>query len=907
MLRRLQRACARARAGRPAIIFLVGASGLGKTSVVRRAIAGAHGLRVGLATGSADESGLPYALLSTALAQLAAGDLVPPAARGAEPPDARAARFYSVQRWLQGHPPPSLLALDDLQWADADSLDLLAFLVRRLADVPIAVVASLRPWPPGALEMAQGLVHAGLAELESLPPLSEAACGRLLARVAGGPLAQGVVQRAQALSAGNPLLIQEIARATRAGDAMPPLVGAGTATSLLLARFAGVPPPALRYAQVASVFGERFRPSLVPPVAGLDPGVATTALTALLRAGLVEPEAHGLVSFVHPLFREALYEDLPRPLRDALHAQALRALVAAGAEPEEAAAHAVAGELRGDRRAIAVLEAAGRAALATGGAGTAVIHLGRAVALAGTSNPPQRLILLSEALVAAGQPDGAIRAVERALADGAAAGAVRVAALRQLGRAAFVAGRLDLASQAFDGAAGAARHLDPVPHLEALLDAALTLMTADPIPRLLRRAEHARTLATAGTSVHRALADVAWGAAAAMSGDPRGVACVRATAAIAADLPVEHPDAAWMWRVHLACAAVARQVEAFDEALAIYERVAPPLDRLRAPMPITALAISHCDTLKRLGRLDEVERLLDRMTALVELAPTAAPWLELARLDLAQERGEPVAERAETLAASLGDGDRLRPLLRLWLWSVQGEDLARRGAPGAALPLFRHCRKLADRDGIVDPCTVPWTRSAVEAQIAAGRLDEAEDTLAWLTIHAEPWACHGPRAVIAYGRALVASRRGDGDAEPWFQRARAELEATTLPLLESRVLLALGRHRRHDRRAAAARPVLAAAARMAEHHGAHWLATAANAELHASGGRRRSRATDPDELTSQERRIAHLAAAGRSNGEIGSVLFLSPRTVESHLGRVYAKLRIASRRDLADRLADPDL
>ncbi|HVA21484.1 MAG TPA: LuxR C-terminal-related transcriptional regulator [Candidatus Micrarchaeia archaeon] len=892
-------ACHRARTGGPAVVFVAATSGLGKTSVLRSAAAGAPALRIGTATGVVAESGLPNAFLASALSGLGAAHLFE---EPAPMPDSRGARFYAVLRWLRGVSEPSLLVLDDLQWADADSLALLGFVCRRLAGLPVAVVAATRPWPPAALEMAEELAHAAEARLVRLEPLSQAAAGRLLQEATGRAAPAELVRRVQALCGGNPLLLRELALAMRDGATVPRIGARGTGAHVLLARFAGVPPPALRYAQVASVFGARFRPGLVPQVTGVTAAEGADALGALLRAGVVEPEVHGFVSFVHPLFRETLYDDLPAPLRSHLHAAALRVLVAAGTEPEEAAEHAVAGDLRGDPEAIFVLEAAGRAALLTGGAVTAVTHLSHAVELSGTAVTARRLLLLSEALVAAGDPVRAITIAERALTLPPAAADATVAALRQLGRAAFVAGRLDEASMRFERAAAAAGGLDPVHRLDTLLDSALTLLTTDPMPVLLRRGEEARGLASSGTAAQRALADIAWGTVAAISGDPRGVACVRAAAAEAADRPAADRDLGWWWRVDLARASVARQVEDFGEAVAIYEAAALPLERLGAPMPIVGLAIGHCDTLKRLGRLDDAEALLDRTAALIELTPTAAPWLELARLDMAQERGQPVAERGRALARSLGGDDRHRPLLWLWLWSVQGEDLVRRGAAAAALPFFRRCLDLARRQGIVDPCTVPWTRSAVEAAVAAGRLDEAETTLAWLEVHLQPWPCHGPRAVAAYGRGLVASRRGDEDAQGWFEAALSQLTHTTLPLVHARVLLALGRHLRHHRRAVAARPVLTESGRMAELHGAEWLAAAAHHELRAAGGRRRARSGPPDALTSQERRIAALAAEGRSNGEIGAVLFLSARTVEAHLGRIYAKLGISSRRELADRV-----
>src|SRR5947209_2414816 len=118
----------------------------------------------------------------------------------------RVARFYGVLHWLEKVTDPVLLALDDVHWADPDSLALLSFLCRRLAGLPVAVLGTLRPWPPGAHELAGALVYDGHASLQRLAPLSDDAAATLLTARSGGLVAEAESRAMAALCAGNPLL-----------------------------------------------------------------------------------------------------------------------------------------------------------------------------------------------------------------------------------------------------------------------------------------------------------------------------------------------------------------------------------------------------------------------------------------------------------------------------------------------------------------------------------------------------------------------------------------------------------------------------------------------------------------------------------------------------------------------------
>jgi len=370
------------RAGRGGALFVLGQPGLGKTTCVCRAVARAGpAVRVGWGRGDVMETSLPFGVLTSALGAVGNQDLLAAPTAGYR----RAARFYGVLRWLQKVTGPVLLALDDLHWADPDSLALLSFVCRRLAELPVAVLGTLRPWPPAAQELITALVYDGHASLQHLTPLSEDAAATLLTQRLDGAVTEDVARTAAALCGGNPLLVEQVAAALRQQGPAEDLIGISSmigAQGIVLTRFAGLPPDALRVAQAASVLGTRFRPSLAVKVAGLDQRRVERVLSALCRSGLVRAETEMTAGFVHPLFGQSLYHDLAAPVRAEMHARAFTALCEHGLQAE-AVEHAIRADLVGDPVAIAVLERAGREAMATGAVGTAVKHFRAAARLAG--------------------------------------------------------------------------------------------------------------------------------------------------------------------------------------------------------------------------------------------------------------------------------------------------------------------------------------------------------------------------------------------------------------------------------------------------------------------------------------------------------------------------------------------
>jgi len=297
-------------------LFLVGEAGLGKTSVIGQACrrAAEAGLTVGVGRGHPMESGLPYGVLVQAFDGLGARELL-----AEDTVDSRSAadwpaRYYQVLRWLRDRAGDRVfLAIDDLHWADADSVALVSFLCRRMDQVPFGLIASLRPWPAMARDTAAQLMHEGHGNVLRLLPLTEQAAGTLLQARLGRQVPADARQRAFELSAGNPLLLEQLAVAMGKGtDVSAADIGpAASGQGVLLSRFAGLTGAGMRCAQAAAVLGSGFLPAVAAEIAGLAGADADAAIEALARTGLIEQRPGAAAEFVHPLFRQALYDELP--------------------------------------------------------------------------------------------------------------------------------------------------------------------------------------------------------------------------------------------------------------------------------------------------------------------------------------------------------------------------------------------------------------------------------------------------------------------------------------------------------------------------------------------------------------------------------------------------------------------
>ena len=897
----------RVAAGEPGALFVVGEAGLGKTSVIDQAcrLADGAGLTVGLGRGHPMETSLPFELVTQVLDRVGARGLLIEAQQGVATASDRAAQFYRVLRWLQDRTGSRLLlAIDDMHWADADSLALVSFLCRRLGSLRAGLIAGLRPWPAEARQIVTALADEGCGSIQQLAALSEQAAGLLLEARLGRPLPAPVRRRAFVLCAGNPLLLEQVAVAIDEGGEVPEALGARRTAvrhGVLLARFAGLPPAGMRCVQAASVLGTSFLPEVAAQVAGLAGDEIDTALESLGRTGLIGQEPGAKAEFMHPLFRQALYEDVPGPVRARLHARAFAVLLERGMEAR-AAEHAVRANLAGDERAVAVLERAGRAARRAGALETAVTRLDAAVALAGDRASASLLLAQAEALVVAGQVRRAVAAYRQLLAWPGIPVSVTVEALWMLGRALVMTGDHDRAAATFEKAARVARPVDPGTAVRVLVDASFSAMITAGPRCALPLAAQARELARPLGGELRIQADAAWGEIAVQTGDPAGIAAAEMAAPLVhpgrlakPDGEIVDPDA---WGSVNSFAFTAILVERLDEAERTFATLLASADRASVPEALAMLANGHGYTLTRMGRLDEALEAINAALSLADLAPLIGSFAGVGRAYVQLYRGQlddsaQWCARVEANATARGEWHAL-----LLLWDVLGYRRLREGAVAEACEFYDRLVATVRRMGIGEPCLPPWARHGIGAYLAGGRASDAERILAWLDQAAARLPCRFPRIAAATGRAWLAELRGDqAAAEAHFQAAVALHSEVDLPVEQAETLLAYGAFLRRSGRPADARPMLAQAAEIAVKAGAGWLAGLAGNELKVAGGRLRRR-VPPGALTAQEERVAALAATGATSAEIARQLSLSVSTVGTHLEHIYAKLGIHTRYQL---------
>lgn len=693
-------------------LFLVGEAGLGKTSVIGRAYqhAAEAGLTAGVGRGHPMESGLPFGVLVQAFDGVGGRGLL-----GEDAVDSRSAadwpaRYYRVLNWLRhGAGGRMLLAIDDLHWADADSIALVSFLCRRMDQVPFGLIASLRPWPARAHDTAAQLMHEGHGNVLRLLPLTEQSAGSLLQVRLGRPIPVAARRRAFELSAGNPLLLKQLAVALGKGTDVPTAVDIRLAASgqgVLLSRFAGLADAGMRCAQAAAVLGSAFLPAVAAEVAGLEGADADAAIEALARAGLIEQRLGAAAEFVHPLFRQALYDDLPGPVRCRLHARAFAALHARALDAQ-AAEHAVQGALSGDPEAVAVLEAAGRAARRAGAMATAGWWLDKAAAMAGD------------------------RASVRLIMDRAEAHLVTGGA-----------------------------------EVQVLLDAVCCAWLSGGAAPAMALASRARDLAgTAGEAV-RARAEASWAEYAVSCGHPDGIAAAQAAAAfwgVAGDVlvSVEKTARRGGWGTANSLASCALGVEQLTVAERAFSIVRAAAEDAGVPWAAAGLAVGHTYALFRMGRLEQALAAAQAAVSLTELVPLidgyATAALAFISLYLGRlEESARLYQHAEAAAAGRG-----HLLAQMFLCDTLGHRRLREGAIAEACAAYDRLEGIRAQTGILQPCLPNWPRHAMNAYLAAGRTADAERVLAWLDEITPRLPCMFPRIASATGHARLAELNRD--------------------------------------------------------------------------------------------------------------------------------------------------
>nr|WP_308016286.1 LuxR C-terminal-related transcriptional regulator [Nonomuraea aurantiaca] len=868
----LDEVIARARDGFGGAVVLRGTAGAGKTALLDAAAARGGAMRVLRTTGVESESDLAFAALHQVLWPVTGSlDALPEPQRVAVSAALGLAEGSAGDRFLVGAGVLSLLAeaaapdglicvIDDFQWVDRASADALLFAARRLGTERIAMLFAVR---------GDAAVK-GVPLTMNVPGLPESAAAELLESRCGELPAQ-VARELVTLTRANPLALGEVAarltRAQLAGrEPLPdPLPGGAR---LFGDRVAALSAPARLVALAAAVEADldlvlRATARLFAEQA-VRPGTSTrVALAELEESGLAGVSGTS-VRFRHPLIRSAVHEAAaPADVRR------VHAVLAELTSDDRRAWHLAEAALGQDEQVAAALVAAADRARDRGGYGAAATALARAAEL--TPEPRARAVRLKDAAVAAwlgGRPGQAesLLAEARERAGGDAMLAMEIAQLR---------GRFELNS---GNAAEAVRILAAGESLAMLADAS---EAASYVGDTAAIAELGRRAAAHPEGFLR---DTVAGIGLTLDGDAAGPGLLRRALARVGELA----DAAeYLWAA--AAASYLGEADLAAEMAGRAGRVAR-VSGMSGQLPVVLEFVATAERIA--GRLARSQAVSEEGLELAREAgyenTVAAHLANLAVLAALRGEEEPCERQArEALAIAVPHRVGLRAGVASYALALLDLCLGRFAAAHD-----RFTAIAAAGPGAGHP-TVVWraTPDRVEAAVGAG--DEAGARAALAAY--EQWSTH---AATAESHALLARCRGLVESsEDAFGEA---LRLHTNPFEAARTALLLGERLRRTQRPGEARTHLRTAWETFERAGARPWARRAREELRVAGESGQAPpAAVLDALTPQELRIAGLVADGLSSKQIAAQLFLSPRTVEYHLYKIYPKLGIGSRTDLA--------
>ena len=893
----LDRLVADMRMGQGRVLILRGEAGTGKSALLDYLAdrASAAGYRVARVVGVEPEMELAFAGLHQLCApMLSRAKRLPVPQRDAlrtafglaagAPPDRFCAGLavLSLLAGMAGER-PLICLVDDEQWLDRASVQVLGFVARRMAADPVGLVFAARD--PGP-ELA------GLPELH-LKGLRDHDARALLVSALAAPLDARVADQIVAETQGNPLALLELPRglspAELAGGfglpaaqpAAAPLTGRIEAS--FARQLAALPDQTRRLVQLAAAdpTGDR---GLVWRAAGRL-GIPSQAAEPAAGAGLVEFGAR--VRFRHPLARSAAYRATALPDRRQVHA-ALAEVTDPVADPDRRAWHRAQATAGTDEEVAAELERSAGRAQARGGLAAAAAFLERSVAL--TADPAwhaERVLAAAQASLQAGAFGKALELLATAetwpLDEFARA---RVDLLRA--HVAFASGLgsdapmlllkaasqlepfdLDLARETYLAAWGAAGMAGSVAGPGVLMEICRAIRALPPRPGDPRPLD----LLLDGLAVL-----ITYGPAAA-------AATMRRAAEVLTGIPVEDvlrwgwmaPNAYTMtWDFEGLHAISVRQVQLVRDAGAL----------ARLPLYLSQLGIA----LPWMGDFAGTAAVIAESDIVAATTGSPiAPYTLLRLLALQGREAEAAAQIETTIEAAAASGQGMAAAWAQWAAAVLYNGLARYQEAAAAA-------RYVTSDAL-NPWMSMWgLPELVEAAARSGDAELARDALERLTETTKPAGSDAALGIEARCRALLS----DGaTADELYRKAVERLGRTRLRPELARAHLLYGEWLRRENRRVDARTQLRAAHDMLAAIGMAAFAERARQELIATGETVRKRNVETlTTLTAQEALIARLARDGRTNPEIGAQLFLSGRTVEWHLRKIFAKLGISSRREL---------
>ncbi|HWX97518.1 MAG TPA: LuxR C-terminal-related transcriptional regulator [Solirubrobacteraceae bacterium] len=879
------------------VLVVHGEPGVGKTALLQWTVEQGRQLRVLPTVGVEGEMELPFAALQQLCSPiLDRAERLPDAQRDAlsvafglsagQAPNAFLVGLAALGLLSEASKEqPLLCVVDDAQWLDRASARVLAFVARRLLAEKIALVFAAR-------ELGDAL--AGLPELR-VEPLGHRDARTLLESVLPGPLDERVLDRIVIETRGNPLALLELPRGLTAtqlagGFGLPAAVPlSASIEESFTRRLAKLPGDARRLLLIAAAdpMGD---PALVWRAAR-QLGIPESVVEAVEGEDLLE--LGGRVVFRHPLVRSAVYRAAGLNERRGVH-RALAEVTDPRVDPDHRAWHRAQAALMPDEDVAAELERSAGRAQARGGLAAVAAFLERAAAL--TPEPArraQRLLAAAGAKHDAGDLEAALGLLE----------GVEAGALDELGRARvdLLRGRIALeqrrngeAGSLFLSAASRLEPLDPELARETYLEALAGAMSSDVevVGGATAVAQAARA-APSGTAPPRTV-DVLLDAFA-----------IRLTEGYAAAAPTLARALELLLAMSLSDEDVGRRLSVSSTrnsnivALEMWDDQALHL-----------LAVRQVEGARETGALVHLQFALSFLARSHMLAgdlTAASLMIDEARLIAGAAGNPPLVNAPMILAAWSGDEARASELIE----ATSEEAAARRWTSNnyARSVLYNGVgRHEAARDAAweaMQPDPIGYGAYLLPelAEAASRTADRAllDFALEWLSertgVISSEWAI----GIEARVRALLS----EGEvAESLYRESIAHLAATRVRVELARSHLLYGEWLRRERRRLDARKHLRTALEAFTDMGIEAFARRAERELRATGERARKRTVDTrDQLTPQETQIAHLAAKGNTNREIAAQLFISPSTVEYHLRKVFRKLDVKSRTQLAHRIS----
>jgi DNA-binding CsgD family transcriptional regulator/tetratricopeptide (TPR) repeat protein len=781
---------------------------------------------------------------------------------------------------------PLMIVVDDIQWLDAPSARWLAHMASRSDDLPLVLAVARRTGEPGpAIAVLDELEAPSLIRVRP-QLLSERGSEAVITARLSGAISAEIALACHEATGGNPFLLSELCTSIGergAADLDPGAIaafGPEGVTQSLRGRLTRLGPNAAAIAAVLSVLGETAEVAAAGEMAGIPIDDAAQAVDALIDAHILESASP--LTFSHPVLQAALYESVERNERSRLHREVAARLHEQAAGLERVASHLLRCDPAGDEWVVERLEEAAAAASERGALELAADYLRRALTEPPSGEDGVRL-RFRHALARLGQGDRAIADLTRAVLATPDEERPRAAleASRALGLFAEHEAALEICASVPGGGS------DPAIASRLSDEAIVNMLTVG--PSMWRAPSPAEVLAAAPDPPDEgaeAVRQVSIALVAVKAGRP--VAVDRLTEAVHSLVP-EFPSMAFVaagfgltWCDELATARTMA-----DVGLAYSRSVGSPTGAAQWSSAAAAVCLRQGQIREALGHASaSVEFNLDRPppTLAWPLAPMVECLVLRGELDAASQAADLIPDRTDGFLSTAT------------LTEVVGRLALARGEIQRAIRLLEDTGRRFDSMGFAAPPISAWRSGLAEALVLAGDIDRARE-LATTQLEIAQRA----RTVRGIGEAqrVLALCSESKERIAGLTEAAETLRDSPARIEFTRALIDLGAAIARDGHPQEARPPLTEAREIAQECGAAGLEGRALSELVATGARPRRRAVSGlESLTPAELRVADLVASGMSNREAAQALFLSEKTVEGHLGRIFRKLEIGSRTEL---------